>query len=72
MNTPKEPKSFLVAILLSIFAGGLGVDRMYLGYTGLGILKLFTLGGLGIWAIIDLILIVTKNLQPADGSGYKD
>ncbi|MYB40487.1 TM2 domain-containing protein [Candidatus Saccharibacteria bacterium] len=70
MSNGTNQKSFLVAILLSLFAGGLGVDRMYLGYVGLGIAKLLTLGGLGIWAIIDLILIATKKLGPADGSDY--
>ena len=72
MNPPQAPKSFMVTILLSIFVGNLGVDRMYLGYTGLGIVKLLTLGGLGIWGIIDIILIATKNLKPADGSEYTD
>jgi hypothetical protein len=66
-----EQKSFLAAILISIFAGSLGIDRFYLGYTGLGILKLITLGGCGIWYIVDVILIATGNLQPKDGSRLK-
>lgn len=66
-----EQKSFMVAILLSVFAGGLGVDRFYLGYTGLGILKLITLGGCGIWAIVDLILIATGNLKDKSGVPLK-
>ena len=65
-------KSFLVALLLSILVGSLGVDRFYLGYIGLGLLKLLTLGGFGIWWLIDLIMIATKSLGPADGSDYAD
>jgi TM2 domain-containing membrane protein YozV len=61
------PRSWLVALLLSIFLGGLGVDRFYLGYTGLGILKLLTLGGCGIWALIDIIRIAVNNLPDAQG-----
>ena len=55
-------KDWLTAVLLSLFVGVLGIDRFYLGYTGLGIVKLITCGGLGIWALIDLILIVMGRL----------
>lgn len=64
-------KNKLTAILLSIFTGGLGIDRFYLGYTGLGVLKLLTSGGLGIWSLIDLIMICTGSLRPADGSPWE-
>jgi ribosomal protein L40E len=64
---PKEGKDWLVALLLSIFVGELGVDRFYLGYIGLGILKLVTAGGCGIWWLIDLILIASNKLKDSDG-----
>ena len=64
-------KNKTTALLLSIFLGGLGIDRFYLGYTGLGILKLLTGGCFGILWLIDIILIATGELKPADGSEYE-
>lgn len=60
-------KSQLVALILVIFAGALGIHRFYLGYTGIGIIQLLTAGGCGIWTLIDLIRIATGDLKPADG-----
>ncbi|MDY0401597.1 MAG: TM2 domain-containing protein [Bacteroidales bacterium] len=43
------------------------MHRFYLGYTWQGIVQLLTLGGLGIWTLIDLIRIITRDLQPKSG-----
>ena len=61
-------KSYVTALLLSLFLGTLGIDRFYLGYTGLGIAKLLTLGGFGIWALIDFIMIAMRKVTAANGS----
>jgi TM2 domain-containing membrane protein YozV len=57
----KKDKNWIAALLLSILVGSLGIDRFYMGYIGLGILKLITLGGFGIWWLIDLILVAMKH-----------
>ena len=64
---PLSNKSFLTAWLLSLLLGVFGVDRFYLGKVGTGILKLVTLGGFGIWALVDLILILTNKMRDKQG-----
>jgi TM2 domain-containing membrane protein YozV len=57
--------NWVLVLVMSIIFGCLGVDRFIMGKVGTGILKLITLGGLGIWWLIDVILIATKH-------NYKD
>ena len=61
-------KSKTVAAILCWFLGVLGIHRFYLGYTLLGIIQILTLGGLGIWALIDFIRILTGSLKDSDGN----
>ncbi len=60
-------KSFVTTLILCVLLGGLGVHRFYVGKTGTGILMLLTLGGLGIWSLIDLIVIATQNFKDSQG-----
>ena len=62
-----EGKDWLLTLLLSIFLGGLGVDRFYVGKIGTGLVKLFTIGGCGIWYLVDIILIATGSFTDAQG-----
>lgn len=70
---PHPPqKSFLVTWILSLLVGVFGVDRFYLGKVGTGIAKLLTFGGLGVWALVDLILVLAnkqtdKYRRPLEG-----
>jgi TM2 domain-containing membrane protein YozV len=57
----------VVALLLSAFFGAMGMDRFYLDRTGTAVLKLLTFGGLGLWWLIDFILIVQNKLRDASG-----
>jgi TM2 domain-containing membrane protein YozV len=60
-------KNFVATLLLAILLGGLGVHRFYVGKIGTGIVMLLTFGGLGIWTLIDIIMIAVGNFK--DGSG---
>lgn len=67
-STTEVSTNWLTALLLCIFLGGIGAHRFYVGKIGTGILMLVTLGGCGIWAIIDLIMIVTGKFTDSNGN----
>ncbi len=68
----KSDKNYLAMILLCFFLGSLGVHRFYAGKIGTGILMIVTLGGLGIWTLIDLIIIILGNFKDGDGNLIKN
>lgn len=59
----QSTKSWTAVLMLSAFLGFFGADRFYTGRTGLGLAKLFTCGGYGIWWIVDIILLVTGQMK---------
>jgi TM2 domain-containing membrane protein YozV len=62
-----QQKDWLTTLLLCIFVGYLGVHSFYTGKTLFGVLQLITIGGCGIWTLVDLIMIITDNYR--DGNG---
>ncbi len=68
MNTTEfSPRSRLVTLLFCVLLGVFGVHRFYVGKIGTGILMLVTIGGLGIWTLIDLILIAVGSFRDKEG-----
>jgi len=63
-----EGKDWLTTLLLCFFLGFLGVHRFYTGHTGIGVVQLLTLGGCGIWTLIDFIMIIVGNFKDAKGN----
>jgi TM2 domain-containing membrane protein YozV len=63
----KSKKSFVATVLLCFFLGSFGIHRFYVGKIGTGIVMLITLGGLGIWTIIDFVVIVVSRFKDKKG-----
>ena len=66
-STTTSSTDWLTLFLLTFFVGVLGVHRFYVGKIGTGFLMLLTLGGLGVWYLVDLILVVTGQFTNKDG-----
>ena len=66
-NSEPSDKDFVITLLICVFLGGLGVHRFFVDKIGTGVLMLVTFGGLGIWWIIDIILIVTGSFEDSEG-----
>lgn len=60
-------KKRTAALLLCLFLGCLGIHRFYVGKIGTGILQIVTIGGFGIWALIDLIMIIVGKFSDKEG-----
>lgn len=67
INPNVSDKDWLTAVLLCFFLGGFGIHSFYVGKTGIGIAQLLTLGGCGIWALIDFIMILCGSYKDAEG-----
>lgn len=68
----KNENEWLIVLLLCWFLGVFGVHRFYTGHTTIGVVQLLTLGGCGIWVLIDLIIIVVGNYKDAEGNPIKN
>jgi TM2 domain/zinc-ribbon domain len=66
-SVPPGQFEWLTVLLLCIFLGGLGVHSFYTKKTGIGVVQLLTLGGCGIWVLVDFIMILTGSFK--DGNG---
>ena len=69
--TERSAKNSLVALVLCLLLGGLGIHRFYVGKIGTGVLMIFTFGGLGFWWLIDLIVIVAGKFHDSQGNVLK-
>lgn len=72
-NEPRREseKQWIITLLLCWFFGVFGVHRFYTGHTGIGVVQLLTLGGCGIWWLIDFIMIIVGSYKDVDGNFIK-
>src|SRR5713226_3405276 len=66
-NVQSQQKDWLTTLLLCIFLGWLGIHRFYTGHTVIGVIQLLTLGGCGIWVLVDFIMILTNSYRDSNG-----
>lgn len=71
VKAKSSEKKWRVAFGLSVFFGFLGVDRFYLGYGVLGLIKLLTFGGFGFWWLLDIVLLLLNRLPDAGGGDFR-
>ena len=70
-TAPGNDEKWLVTLLLCFFLGGLGIHRFYTGHTKTGIAMLLTMGGCGVWALVDFIMIICNSYVDGNGNRLK-
>ena len=64
----QSQNQWIVVLLLAFFLGFIGAHRFYVGKNGTGILMILTVGGIGLWVLYDLIIIITGNFKTKEGN----
>lgn len=72
LELTEQKNIWITCLLLCWFLGVFGIHRFYTGHTAIGVIQLLTLGGCGIWALVDFIIIVSGNFKDANGNQIKN